>query len=65
MQPFFAKEINYYLELNTIYDGAVVTNFSDTNSNPLSDTGTNITHGVDIHINKNMNLNYEIAEEKL
>ena len=59
----FAKEINYYLELNTIYDGAVVTNFSDTNSNPLSDTGTNITHGVDIYINKNMNLNYEIAEE--
>lgn len=59
----FAKEINYYLELNTIYDEAVVTNFSDTNSNPLSDTGTNITHGVEIYINKNMNLNYEFAEE--
>tara|TARA_B100002019_G_scaffold269554_1_gene262419 strand:- start:3747 stop:4646 length:900 start_codon:yes stop_codon:yes gene_type:complete len=62
-QNSFSKEFNYYLELNTIYDGAVATNFSNTSKSPLSDIGINITHGMDVYINKNINLNFELAEE--
>ena len=59
----FAKKISYYLKINSIYDEAITTNFDEQDSDPLSDNGIGVTHGLNYKLNNNININYEAAEE--